>query len=80
VVRDLRDKKMLKALLYWWDPEQHPLAREALRKAGRMDLVGHGARCLVPPETRGRSAERAGPPGGPAANRHAARRRPRSVH
>jgi uncharacterized radical SAM protein YgiQ len=52
VVRDLRDKKMLKALLYWWDPEQHPLAREALRKAGRRDLVGHGARCLVPPENR----------------------------
>ena len=51
VVRDLREKKMLKALLYWWDPEQHPLAREALRKAGRRDLVGHGARCLVPPET-----------------------------
>jgi uncharacterized radical SAM protein YgiQ len=52
VVRDLRDKKMLKALLYWWDPEQHPLAREALRKAGRSDLVGHAVRCLVPPENR----------------------------
>jgi uncharacterized radical SAM protein YgiQ len=52
VVRDLREKKLMKALLYWWDPEQQPLAREALRKAGRADLVGHGPRCLVPPERR----------------------------
>jgi uncharacterized radical SAM protein YgiQ len=52
VVRDLREKKMMKALLYWWDPEQQPLAREALRKAGRMDLVGNGPRCLVPPAGR----------------------------
>ena len=32
---DLREKSMMKALLYWWDPEQRPLAREALHKAGR---------------------------------------------
>lgn len=48
VVRDLRDKKRMKALLYWWDKAQWPLAREALRSAGRSDLIGHGARCLVP--------------------------------
>ena len=52
VVRDLRDKRMLKALLYYWDESHHDLAREALRKAGRMDLVGHGPRFLVPPERR----------------------------
>jgi uncharacterized radical SAM protein YgiQ len=52
VVRDLREKKLMKALLYWWDPEQQPLAREALRKGGRHDLIGHGPRCLVPPERR----------------------------
>jgi uncharacterized radical SAM protein YgiQ len=49
VVRDLREKKLMKSLLYWWDPEQQPLAREALRKAGRADLIGHGPRCLVAP-------------------------------
>jgi uncharacterized radical SAM protein YgiQ len=48
VVKDLREKKSMKALLYWWDPEQQPLAREALHKAGRADLIGHGPRCLVP--------------------------------
>jgi uncharacterized radical SAM protein YgiQ len=52
VVRDLREKKMMKALLYYWDPEQQALAREALVKAGRRDLIGHGPRCLVPPEGR----------------------------
>jgi uncharacterized radical SAM protein YgiQ len=49
VVRDLREKKLMKALLYYWDPEQQPLAREALVRAGRRDLIGHGPRCLVPP-------------------------------
>jgi uncharacterized radical SAM protein YgiQ len=62
VVRDLREKKLMKALLYYWDPAQQPLAREALRKAGRADLVGNGPRCLVPPEPRGAHARPA--PGG----------------
>ena len=53
VVRDLREKRMMKSLLYWWDDTHHELAREALPRAGRTDLIGHGAGCLVPPE-RGR--------------------------
>ena len=48
VVRDLREKKLMKSLLYWWDPLQHDLAREALRKAGRLDLIGGSPTCLVP--------------------------------
>ena len=48
VVRDLREKRMLKALILWWDENQWPLAREALKKAGRSDLIGRGAECLVP--------------------------------
>jgi uncharacterized radical SAM protein YgiQ len=48
VVRDLREKRMLKALLFWWDDRQWPLAREALRHAGRSDLIGADPRCLVP--------------------------------
>jgi uncharacterized radical SAM protein YgiQ len=50
VVRDLREKRMMKSLLYWWDEQHHELAREALRKAGRADLIGHGPNALVPPE------------------------------
>ena len=55
VVRDLREKRMMKALLYWWDETHHDLAREALLKAGRGDLIGHGVKALVPP-SRGRGA------------------------
>jgi radical SAM superfamily enzyme YgiQ (UPF0313 family) len=48
--RDLREKRLMKALLFYWDPKQQPLAREALKKAGRADLIGRGPHCLVPPE------------------------------
>ena len=40
VVRDLREKRMMKALLFYWDAQHWPLAREALLKAGRRDLIG----------------------------------------
>jgi len=52
VVRDLREKRMMKALLYWWDETHHELAREALKRAGRADLIGHAPHCLVPPARR----------------------------
>jgi uncharacterized radical SAM protein YgiQ len=58
VVRDLREKRMMKALLYWWDETHHELAREALKKAGRADLIGHAPHCLVPPERRGSGGRR----------------------
>lgn len=48
--RDLREKRMMKALLFWWDEQHWPLAREALAKAGRADLIGRAPRCLVPPD------------------------------
>jgi radical SAM superfamily enzyme YgiQ (UPF0313 family) len=50
--RGLREKKLQKALLLYWNPEQHELAREALREAGRADLIGNGPQHLVPPEPR----------------------------
>jgi uncharacterized radical SAM protein YgiQ len=62
--RGLREKKLQKALLLYWNPEQWPLAREALEQAGRKDLIGRGPNALVPPETpaeaerRRRSEER----------------------
>jgi uncharacterized radical SAM protein YgiQ len=36
VVRDMREKKMQKALLRWADPEQRPLVEDALRRTGRL--------------------------------------------
>ena len=47
---DLREKRMMKAVLFYWDPESWPLAREALMKVGRKDLIGRAAHCLVPPD------------------------------
>ena len=53
--KSLREKRMQKALLQYWDVNQHDLAREALRKAGRGDLIGSGERHLIPP-ARGKGA------------------------
>ncbi|MGZ3418235.1 MAG: YgiQ family radical SAM protein [Polyangiales bacterium] len=51
-VTDLREKKLHKALLLYWDEAQQDLTREALEKAGRRDLIGNGPRALVPPAPR----------------------------
>ncbi len=50
VARDLREKRMMKALIQYWDPEQWPTARDGLRKANRADLIGKAQHCLIPPE------------------------------
>jgi len=47
--RDLHEKQLQKSLIFYWDPAWHALAREALVKAGRRDLIGSGPNCLVPP-------------------------------
>ncbi len=47
--KDLHEKQLQKALIFYWDPAWHELAREALARAGRRDLIGNGPRCLVPP-------------------------------
>lgn len=49
VARGLREKKLQKALLLYWNREQWPMVREALVEAGRTDLIGHGPDALVPP-------------------------------
>ena len=67
-VRALREKRQLKALVLYWDAEQWPLAREALRQAGRRDLIGSGANCLVPSDRApSERAPSAGPAGAPRA-------------
>ncbi len=47
--RSLREKRMQKALLLYWDPAHHELAREALAIAKRHDLIGSKPGALVPP-------------------------------
>jgi uncharacterized radical SAM protein YgiQ len=48
--RTAKEKKMMKALVFYWDKEHWPLAREALKLAGRPDLIGRAPHCLVPPD------------------------------
>lgn len=47
--RALREKRMQKALLLYWDPAHHDLAREALKIAKRHDLIGSKPGTLIPP-------------------------------
>ena len=48
--KDMRDKRLQKALLLYWDPAHHEETRAALTRAGRADLIGSGPRALVPPD------------------------------
>jgi uncharacterized radical SAM protein YgiQ len=64
--RDLREKRMMKALIFYWDPQHWPLAREALRKVGRADLIGRAPHCLVPPEYGVSTPRPPGPPPKPS--------------
>ncbi len=56
VARTLREKRRMKALLYYWSPAEWPLAREALRAAGRRDLIGSAPHCLIPAEGADRAS------------------------
>ena len=47
--KTMREKRMQKALLLYWDPAHHELAREALAQAGRRDLIGSHPKALIPP-------------------------------
>jgi radical SAM superfamily enzyme YgiQ (UPF0313 family) len=60
----LREKKLQKALILYWDEAQWPLVREALEQAGRQDLIGFGKSCLVPPEARPAREARVSPRSG----------------
>src|SRR5262245_4241337 len=67
-VRSLREKRQMKALVLYWDEQHWPLAREALREAGRRDLIGSGPNCLVPNAPPGAGVAEGGdrPRNGPA--------------
>ncbi len=50
VAKTDHEKRLQRALLQYRDPKNAPLVREALRKAGRPELIGLGPHCLVRPE------------------------------
>ncbi len=49
VATDYHEKQLQRALLQYNRPQNADLVREALTKAGREDLIGYGADCLVRP-------------------------------
>ncbi len=51
--KSAHEKALQRALIQYRDPKNHDLVREALRKAGREDLIGYGEKCLVRPGKSG---------------------------
>ena len=47
IARNLRDRKLQRALLQFFKPENWFTVREALIQAGRQDLIGSGCDCLI---------------------------------
>ena len=50
IAKHLRDRKLQRALLQFFKPENYFEVRKALLAAGRSDLIGPGCECLIPTE------------------------------
>ncbi len=48
VAKNPKDKEMQRALMQYERPQNRAVVIEALRKAGRTDLIGRGPNCLIP--------------------------------
>jgi uncharacterized radical SAM protein YgiQ len=48
VARNLRDRKLQRALMQFFKPSNYFSVREALLLSGRQDLIGSGCDCLIP--------------------------------
>ena len=53
VPKSPHEKALQRALIQYRDPKNRDLVLEALRRAGRMDLVGYGPKCLLRPQGEG---------------------------
>ncbi len=58
VCRDYHEKQMQRALLQYANPKNRALVIEALKAAGREDLIGNAPECLVRPMSAGNGAVR----------------------
>ena len=50
IPKNPHEKAMQRALIQYRNPELYDLVLEALRRAGRMDLIGYGPKCLIRPK------------------------------
>ena len=60
VPKSPHEKALQRALIQYRDPKNYDLVLEALRRAGRMDLVGYGPHCLIRPHKGGGYAAKGG--------------------
>ncbi len=51
VARNLRDRKLQRALMQFFKPENYFEVRKALEQAGRQDLIGSGCDALIPAQS-----------------------------
>ncbi len=55
---DPKEKAMQRALMQYFIPTNHKLVMDALKKAGREDLIGWEKSCLIPPYLREKKKEK----------------------
>jgi hypothetical protein len=58
IAKSLKDRKMQRALMQFFKPENYFEVRDALRQAGRHDLIGNGCDCLIPAQAPREAIER----------------------
>ena len=73
VPKSPHEKALQRALIQYRDPKNHDLVMEALRKAGRADLIGFGPKCLIRPY-KGEGGHGAGAKKGVAGAKNAGKR------
>ena len=62
VARNPHEKAMQRALIQYRDPKNYDLVKEALLREHRVDLIGHGRECLIPPRKPKEEGKRSGNP------------------
>ncbi|MBI3855931.1 MAG: YgiQ family radical SAM protein [Planctomycetes bacterium] len=71
IPRSIEQRRLHKAFLRWHDANNWPMIRSALKRMGRMDLIGSGKIHLVPAwQPRGTGGKPEIPPGRPMATQH----------
>ena len=81
VAKTYHEKELQRALLQWKRPDKHALVVEALKAAGREDLIGFGPECLVRPyvsKSKSGGKPKAAKKAEPAAKEAPAREAPKS--
>lgn len=82
VCRNPHEKAMQRALIQYRNPKNYGLVLEALKAAGREDLIGFDKKCLIRPRssTRQSLGTRTRPAGAGAVQKHAKKKTIRNVH